>query len=187
MGNTDGFRNEMVFPMTLGEIIISAGDTFNIEAELIAAIILQESSGDFGACRFEPAYKRRYISNKDRRRLGGTWSTEYHKILFEENIRSSSHGLMQIMGQTAIDVGFDPKTLDDWSTILDPATNIYWGSKVYSRYRIGIRAANPSATKDTIRVLTLLRYNGGGNQKYPHEVLERLRNTSAARFLKSNS
>jgi soluble lytic murein transglycosylase-like protein len=73
----------------------------SLDPKLVTAVVLQESSGNTDAFRYEPAFFERYLAHKPeyagkpRRRV------------------SSSYGLMQIMYSTARQHGYtgDPETL----------------------------------------------------------------------------
>jgi soluble lytic murein transglycosylase-like protein len=92
------------------EEIERASCEYMLPASLIAAVIQEESRFDAWATRSEPRYMR---SRKVRRsaarfarahRLGPTAFTELTD-------RSRSYGLMQVMGETAREQGFDPPFL----------------------------------------------------------------------------
>lgn len=124
----------------------------SLPLRLVTAIVQVESGGDPNATRFEPAFKRRYI---DPLRLPET----------EAVGRSTSWGLMQIMGETARTIGFR----GDFHALLDPATGLKWGCmylrRLYDRYH-----------REPWEVI-IRAYNGGpGNRHdksnaYPAKVL----------------
>lgn len=89
----------------------------NIDGELIAAIILQESGGNQYAMRFEP--KWRYFKDVD------LWAATLHCTAETERTgQATSWGVMQVMGGTARSYKFG-----GWFTELcDPEANIEVGS-----------------------------------------------------------
>lgn len=114
----------------------------------MCAVIEQESSWDTYAIRYEHDFYERYI-----KKLPNLTPTEAQS-------RSISWGVMQVMGQTAREAGFDGKFL---AMLCDPAVGIDIGCKVL-RSKIG-HSPNIEAG--------LLRYNGGGNPVYAAQVLAR--------------
>ncbi len=84
--------------------------------DLVCAICEQESSWNPWSIRFEPAFERRYI----RPALPTAPTTE-------ELTLAMSWGLMQVMGETAREYGFDGAFL---SALCDPATGLEMGYRV---------------------------------------------------------
>lgn len=140
------------------DIIIKASEDYNLEIDLLIGLILQESLGQENAVRYEPAFYKRYLQNKKRSQIAGYWplgtipnnNTEY-------NLRSTSFGLMQIMGQVAREYQFTNRWLTD---LLNPEINIMLGARILNDYIT--KRGNPTAG--------LLRYNGGGDPDYPSKV-----------------
>jgi soluble lytic murein transglycosylase-like protein len=94
------FRNE----------IEHASISYSLPASLIAAVIQEESRFDQWATRAEP----RYLRSKKVRRLAARFAREHRlgPTAFTELVdRSRSYGLMQVMGETAREQGFDPPFL----------------------------------------------------------------------------
>lgn len=90
---------------------------FGLPPGLVRAFCQAESSWRPEATRYEPGFQRRYLS--------------FNQLSEEENkSRATSWGLMQIMGQTARELGFTGKYED----LLDPETGIFWGC-VYIKKR----------------------------------------------------
>lgn len=102
--------------MKLSEYINSCIQEAAIDAGLpisiVRGIVMQESSGDPSATRYEPGFFRRYID-----KLG--LSSE------EGRGRSTSWGLMQVIGETAREMGMTA----DFSALLDPRVGLYWGCR----------------------------------------------------------
>lgn len=126
----------------------SVADTFGLTPSLVCAVCEQESGWNPNATRFEPDFKERYI---DRLNL----SEE------ETNNRSTSWGLMQIMGQSAVEIGYS----NPFEQLLMPEVGLVWGCRLlelkFQHARMDVKTA-------------LLLWNGGGNVSYPDEVLARV-------------
>lgn len=165
---------------SISQAIQDSAKRYGLDPMVVAAVVLTESGGDPGAFRYESNFERRYINKKDHAALGGNWPVKPYEILFEENMRSSSHGLMQLMGQTAIEMGF----LGKWPELYDVATNIHFGCKVLYAYGAAVQREHPEEN-DPARLLhlTLLKYNGGGNPDYPKKVLRFIDIGEAAKLL----
>lgn len=104
-----------------------------VDAALVLAIILQESKGHPFASRYEPAFYS-WLSA----RITGKDLAPFVKLQSkntEMTSRSTSYGLMQIMGQTARECGFMGTFLTE---LCDPETNIYYAlsylEKLAGRY-----------------------------------------------------
>ena len=117
---------------------------FELNPDLVEALILVESAGHADAFRFEPQYAVRYkIAQKF-----PTWPVR---------ATASSYGLMQIMFPTAHQLGFrgEPEEL------FLPTTNLHWGC-AYLKTCFDWAAAFRAAEADTLRG-ALCAYNGGRN------------------------
>jgi len=115
--------------------------------EMMAGWIYTESAFDQWAVRYEPAFERRYISEKKMPDLSGT----------ERKMRSMSWGLLQIMGQVAREYAYTPTYL---SELLDPRTNLDLAATILK--------ANYNKTGSWEGALAA--YNGGlgGNRREPY-------------------
>jgi len=120
-----------------------------LDPALICAIVEQESDWQTFSIRYEPAFQKRYV---DPLNLGN-----YTEVM----ARSTSWGLMQLMGQCAREMGFSDKI----ASLCDPFTGLEWGCKHFARK---YDAANADVQK------ALLLWNGGGNAQYPQQVLDRV-------------
>jgi soluble lytic murein transglycosylase-like protein len=120
-----------------------------VAPSLICAVCEQESAWNPWAIRFEPAFWLKYAA-------------PHGVSVTELNARATSWGLMQVLGQTAREMGFADPYL---SALCDPATGLFWGSRVLAR-----KLANAGGNVES----ALLLYNGGGNQNYPAEVTARM-------------
>jgi soluble lytic murein transglycosylase-like protein len=121
-----------------------------LDPALVCAVAEQESGWNPWAIRFEPAFERRYI----------------HPTLPEapttlELTKAMSFGLMQIMGEVAIELGFAGRFL---SELCDPDVGLDYGCKKLRQ----------CFDKHSFDVEALLAYNGGGDLTYPDLVLARL-------------
>jgi soluble lytic murein transglycosylase-like protein len=111
---------------------------YRFDADLFAAQIQQESSGDPWAFRFEPAFFRRYIRDNPQART----PPEYGPLA------ACSYGLMQIMLETACSIGFAMRP----EQLFVPEVNLEYGStylrQLLDRYHGDVQKA-------------LAAYNGG--------------------------
>ena len=73
---------------------------FSLNAALVCAVIEEESSWNTYAIRFEPLFRERYVRDL---KLSPT----------EDMARSTSWGLMQVMGQVAREHGFRARFLSE--------------------------------------------------------------------------
>lgn len=124
-----------------------------LEAVLVCAVIEQESNWDQWAVRYEPAFMSRYVWPMYRE---GKFNTT------EAYTRSMSWGLMQIMGETARELGFDGQFLTE---LCDPEHGIEYGCRKLAK---AVERAGGGAAE------ALLSYNGGSNPEYPIQVLARV-------------
>ena len=136
-------------PTDLLTLARTAAANHSLDAQLVCAVIEQESAWDPHAIRYEPAFRARYVAPL------GLPPTE-------EVARSISWGLMQVMGQVAREHGFGGKFL---SALCDPAAGLEIGCAVLS-------AKLAAAGGEVARALQL--WNGGANPDYAAQVLARL-------------
>lgn len=170
------------------DFIKKQSDKYGIDHRVIVAIILQESNFRIWATRYEPNFYRKYLANKEKKDLNGHVPTGI-TLNTEKVHRSTSWGLMQIMGETARGNDY----VGDLPALCIPERNIEVGcrfvahlykwdahlnfeqvkeSSFFKKFFI----ANPSLedNKDTRTLMALLRYNGGGALNYPHEVIKKM-------------
>jgi soluble lytic murein transglycosylase-like protein len=133
----------------LVDLARSFADKYGIDQTLVCAVCEQESGWDPWATRFEPAFYLKYTKPMS---LSDT----------EEYTRAISFGLMQIMGEVARELGFTGRYLAE---LCEPVTGLDYGCKKLTRC---LAQAGGDVTK------ALLKYNGGGNQGYPGEVMARM-------------
>lgn len=140
------------------QIIIEACKQYEIPVEVLASLIIRESSGNVGASRYEPLFYHRYIEGKN---LPGHVPPNPPRginLTTERRARAFSYGLCQIMGSTAREFGYDS---NNWFDIYDPRINIFLGAKILRAYI--------DQKKGDVRK-GLLRYNGGGDKDYPNKI-----------------
>ena len=138
----------------LRPIILEKSEKYNLAPDLIAAIVIVESSCNPYAIRVEPGFWRRY--NKAYKRIIKE-SHPARRWLKYPDVFAASYGLMQIMYGVAVENGFRGKFPTE---LLDPEKNIEFGVKILSR-KIKRTGSIDSG---------VLAYNGGGNPNYPSKV-----------------
>jgi soluble lytic murein transglycosylase-like protein len=131
------------------QIAVTIAHKHEIDPTLVCAVCHHESGGWFPyAIRYEPAFYDRYV--------------ESQKLITttEKSLRAHSFGLMQIMGQTARELGF----MGDYLTELcEPAIGIEYGCRKLKRCLDKHKGVFHDA---------LLEYNGGANLAYPGLVMQ---------------
>ena len=155
----------MVVSPGYGRLIVEHAQKHQISPKLIAAIIHQESKGNPWAVRREHQFFLKYLQYKTEQTIGG-YVPQLCTFQTEKMLRSYSFGLMQIMGQTARENGFEGEYL---TQLCDPATNIEVGVKLIKKF--------VDSTKDIHAAL--LRYNGGGDEEYPAKILKHIESGAA--------
>jgi soluble lytic murein transglycosylase-like protein len=123
---------------------------YGLDFVYVAAVCEQESGWNPWAVRFEPDFYTRYISGMNL------------PDATERQMRATSFGLMQIMGQTAREHGFDGKFL---TQLCDPDIGVDVGCRKLSAC-FRSYGEHPE--------VALLSYNGGGNPEYGKQVLARV-------------
>lgn len=98
--------------------IRQSANTFGLSQTLIAAICQKESAGNCRAMRYEPGYKWLYEEEYWAKHMGTTVETE-------RELQKFSWGIMQIMGATAREYGFD----EQLPVLLNPEDGIHYGVK----------------------------------------------------------
>jgi soluble lytic murein transglycosylase-like protein len=144
--------------MTREEMIALARDAaarHDLPAELVCAVVEQESAWDPYALRYEPAFYDRYVFPMAlKRALSET----------EARGRAFSWGLMQTMGEVAREFGYAARFL---SALCEPAASLEIGCKILAHKL----AVNQGHTERA-----LLAWNGGGKLEYSAQVLARVQN-----------
>jgi soluble lytic murein transglycosylase-like protein len=124
----------------------------NLDPALVCAVVEQESSWSPWAMRFEPGFLRRYIK-----------PPVPEAPTTGEIARATSWGLLQIMGQVALEMGFEGRF---YSELCEPETGLLFGCKKLAKC---LEARGGDQHK------ALLMWNGGSNLSYPDQVLARVR------------
>lgn len=130
------------------DLVAKFSNRYGLTAPLVCAVCEQESSWNVWASRYEPEFERRYLA---------AWGSNPT----EQKHRATSWGLMQVMGQTARELGYNHLL----PALCDPENGLDLGCK---KLRQCLDAVGGDFTA------ALLRYNGGSNQNYPVQVLARL-------------
>jgi soluble lytic murein transglycosylase-like protein len=131
------------------------GTVHVLDPALVAAIIEQESSWNPWATRYEPMFYSHYIQPLLN---NGTVQN-----LTEATMRSTSFGLMQIMGQVAREHGYQGRFLTE---LCDPDIGVDYGCRK-------LKKCLDKAGGEIVKAL--LMYNGGNNTNYPIQVQERMK------------
>lgn len=127
----------------------------NLDPALICAIIEQESAWNPWAIRFEPQFFAKYIGPLfTNNKIDPPTNTEAYS-------RAYSWGLMQVMGQSARERGYDGEFL---SALCDAATGLEAGCNLFA-HKLA------AAQGKVARALDL--WNGGANPDYATQVLTR--------------
>lgn len=120
-----------------------------LDPALVCAVAENESSWNPWSTRYEPGFFHRYIEPLN---LPGG----------EAFMRATSWGLMQIMGQTARELGFDGRFITE---LCDPDTGLEYGCRKL-KHCLDAKAGDVDKA--------LLMYNGGGDLHYPERVKSRM-------------
>src|ERR1700752_1576167 len=123
---------------------------YGLDPGIVAAVCEQESSWNPAAIRFEPAFEQRYI----RPAIPAAPTTR-------ELTKAMSFGLMQVMGETALELGWNGSFLTE---LCDPDVGVEYGCRKLQRCFAVHEDPETS----------LLAYNGGGNPLYGKQVLARV-------------
>lgn len=131
----------------------------SINAQLVCAVVEQESAWNPWAIRYEPGFLSKYVAPMYT--AGKISATEAYS-------RSFSWGLMQVMGESARELGFSGSSL---AQLCDPAVGLEWGCVKLVKHLA--RAKNEVTD-------ALEAWNGGANLQYATQVLARLKNYAAS-------
>ena len=123
---------------------------YGLDPYLVCAVIEQESGWNPWAVRFEPGFLARYVK-------------PVNPLLptTQEITRACSFGLMQVMGEVALECGFVLKFLTE---LCDPDCGVDFGCRKLQKCFLLHGEAEGA----------LLEYNGGGNPDYARQVLARM-------------
>ena len=122
-------------------LIESLAHNFNWDPDLLESQVMEESSGDPKAIRYEDGYYRDYIK-------GNAVAKGYKYGRFA----AISVGLLQILFETALELGFTGVIYE----LCDPATGLYWGLTYLTSLRTAYGTADGAETRIAIGA-----YNGG--------------------------
>ncbi len=129
-----------------------------LSPQLVCAVVEQESAWNPWQIRYEPSFMSKYVAPLYT--AGKITATEAYA-------RAFSFGVMQVMGQTAREFGFEGVSLAE---LCDPQVGAEYGCRklkhLLDRLKGDVNAA-------------LLAYNGGSNAQYAVQVLARLKNYAA--------
>jgi soluble lytic murein transglycosylase-like protein len=123
---------------------------YGLDPYLVCAVIEQESGWNPWAVRFEPGFLARYVKP-----INPLLPTT------QEITRACSFGLMQVMGEVALECGW---VLKFFTELCDPDTGVDYGCRKLQKCFMEHVTAEPS----------LQAYNGGGNPNYGAQVLARM-------------
>lgn len=131
-------------PSPYDSLIVDVAAHFNLPLDLLRAQIMQESSGNPYAFRYEEAYFRRYILPKlAPDALNAPAAARYGPHA------ACSYGLLQILLETACEHGF----ADRPERLFEPRVGLYWGA-------LYLKACLTHVGGDLLKALA--RYNGSG-------------------------
>jgi soluble lytic murein transglycosylase-like protein len=137
----------------LVEMASRAAHAEGLDAAIVCAVVEQESNWNTWAMRYEPLFFAKYVAPLyTNNKVGAT----------EAYARGISWGLMQVMGQTAREMGMNSPFL---SAMCDPAVGLAIGCKVLRKKMDACGGDTPKG---------LLAWNGGGNPDYADEVMGRV-------------
>jgi soluble lytic murein transglycosylase-like protein len=121
----------------------------SLDSSLVCAVIEQESGFDPWLIRYEPGF---YSTYETKLKLPS---------ITEATARAMSWGPMQVMGESAREVGY----LGPFAQLCDAEVGVNVGCEV-------LRLKFAKASGDVRQAL--LYWNGGSNPKYPDEVMARI-------------
>jgi len=143
----------MPFDPKLLDLARVTANAAGLDPAVVCAVVDQESAWNTWAMRYEPLFFAKYVAPLyTNNKVGAT----------EAYARGFSWGLMQVMGQTAREMGVTSPHL---SALCDPATGLAVGCKLLKKK---LESSNGELGK------ALQSWNGGGNPDYAEEVLARL-------------
>lgn len=140
-----------------GSLIFQTARSFGLDPCLVAAVVCAESSGNPYAIKPELGFWTRYLSGildfvrRSPSKRDDRWA-QYNQIY------SCSYGLMQILYQTARELGFDPQFPTELCGPMGVQAGCAKLKKCLTQSGGSVRQA-------------LLKYNGGGDPEYPDRVL----------------
>ena len=127
--------------------IVKAATDYKLDPVLVEAVVVQESSGNSDAFRFEPMFWNRLMKGKSE------WAGKNPRRV------SSSYGLMQPLYVVATERGY-PKTLPPEGLFV-PEVSLKYGCAHLRWMMDRIEARYPIASADSKLLAALASYNGG--------------------------
>ena len=150
----------------LGDLVKKYAEKHNLPAEVVAAVVWQESRGNPWALRYEPGFYSRYLEGSGPGDLLGYVPKNIPTFETEKRARAFSFGLMQVMGNTAREQGFDRRYLAE---LFNPEISLDVGCgylrRLYERY-------DNIVDNDARIKRALEKYNGGSD--YPHIIYKHI-------------
>lgn len=137
---------------TLVALAVTIAKRYSLSAQLVCAVIEQESTWNTWAIKYEPGFFSKYVAAQ---------YTNNKITVSDAYSRAFSWGLMQVMGQVARELGFKAFL----SQLCDPSTGLDLGCR---QLKNKLAEAGGDVPKG------LLGYNGGKNLGYPGEVMARM-------------
>lgn len=119
----------------LDDLIVKVAEKFSLSLKLVRAIVAVESSGNPYATRYEPQFYARYVHGKGHAVFGNCSRST------EEICRAMSWGLMQVIGQTARELGFKEPFL---ASMCDPEIGLTWGCRYLAKQIVRYEAIEPA-------------------------------------------
>lgn len=154
-------------------LILSIAGEFELDPQLVSAVVLQESGGRPFAMRYEQAFFIRYVRDVPIDQMKGFIpDPRLVSLATERSLRAHSFGLMQMMGQVAREFGFKRLDLGD---LLDPTINLKLGCHIL-RFHIEKQGSVEKG---------LVRWNG--SERYAHEVMARIDSGESNAYLRPSS
>lgn len=156
--------------------IVETARKYELDPEIVAAIVFVESSGNLFAIRWEPAFYDKYIKDRMPKDLRGHWP-QLATDKTERVARAISWGLMQIMGQTARHYGeYRGEFL---AGLVDPELNLEIGCRILARFLT--KAKSKGYTGWDAYRRALIYWNG--SRQYPDRVFKAIKEGRHRRFL----
>ena len=144
------------------QIELAASES-QLPIDIVASVILQESGGNPWAVRYEPGFYDRRIKHRRREELAGFVPRLLPTLNTEKTLRSTSFGLMQVMGETARVVGYEEPYLTQLCRIED---NLSVGCKYMRQlFDKAVKLVGAAADETAIWTQVLTWYNG--SSEYP--------------------
>lgn len=150
----------MTFRTRYWKEIQAAALVEDLDPILVEAVVVQESTGNADAFRFERDFWNRYLK-----------LLPQYKDANPRRV-SSSYGLMQIMYQTAVEAGYPAELPPE--ALFVPEVGLKWGTKQLRLLLDWANTGYPSVDPQKRLRASLASYNGGRGGNKPTET--KLRN-----------